>query len=338
MKAYTFDIDSYIGYPISKQWVAAQLKKAGGKPVTVRVNSYGGDVQTALDIRQQFIDHGNVTVYIYGMTASAATILAMGAKEICMSRYALMLIHSCSQFVELFDSMNAEELEKTIAGLLKAKGDLEQIDSVIAALYAARTGKKASEMAAVMKEGRWLTAEECLSLGLCDKLIEEGKPEELTDRVRHQFAACGLPLPAQTEETAQSNLSIKSNQSKESKESNESNETNEAAEAPAHGEKSRPEGIFERILQALKLSKNSADMNEHEQTQQQKATPQNSPATSEMEEKINLLQEENKKLRAQVAALQKADGEETPSDAPKNDGATEQPTALSMLQSIRHAL
>jgi len=344
MKSYTFDIDSYIGYPISKQWVAAQLKQAGGKPVTVRVNSYGGDVQTALDIRQQFIDHGNVTVYIYGMTASAATILAMGAKEICMSRYALMLIHSCSQFVELFDSMNAEELEKTIAGLLKAKGDLEQVDSVIAALYAARTGKKASEMAAVMKEGRWLTAGECLSLGLCDKLIEEGEPEELTDRVRHQFAACGLPLPAQTEETAQSNLSIKSNQSNEaneanqSNEANEANESNEAAEPPAPGEKSRPEGIFERILQALKLSKNSADMNKHEQTQQQTATPQNSPATSEMEEKISLLEEENKKLRAQVAALQKADGEETPSDAPKNDGATEQPTALSMLQSIRHAL
>jgi len=315
MKTYSFDIDSYIGYPISKQWVAAQLRKAGAAPVTVRVNSYGGDVQTALDIRQQFLDHGDVTVYIYGMTASAATILAMGAKEICMSRYALMLIHSCSQFVDLFDSMNAEELEAVIAKLLKTKGELEQVDSVIAALYAARTKKKPSEMAAVMKEGRWLTAEECLALGLCDRLVEEGEPEEVTDRVRHQLAACGLPLPAPIQ-------------------SNQSEEPNKPREPEEEGKGS----LFERILQALKLSKNTTDMTDNEQNTPSQATPQDSPAASEMEERINLLEEENRQLRAQVAALQKADGEDTPADAPQDESEAAQPTALSMLESIRHAL
>ena len=75
---YDINIDSYIGYPISRQWVQAQLAQKGDKPVTVRINSYGGDTNTALDIRQQFIDHGNVTVHFVGMSASAATILAMG--------------------------------------------------------------------------------------------------------------------------------------------------------------------------------------------------------------------------------------------------------------------
>lgn len=321
MNTYSFDIDSYIGYPISKQWVAAQLKKTHGKPCTVRVNSYGGDVQTALDIRQQFIDHGGVTVYIYGMTASAATILAMGAKEICMSRYALMLIHNCSQFVDLFDSMNAKDLEQTIAGLLKTKGELEQVDSVIAALYAARTKKKPSEMAAVMKESRWLTAGECLGLGLCDRLIEEGEPEEVTDRVRRQFAACGLPLPAQAEKPLQSPQTFQSPQSFQS--------INEPAV-----EKS----LLERIINALKPSKKNTDMNENEQAQQPQAAHGNSPAASEMEERINTLEEENRQLRAQVAALQQADGEETPASAPQDGETTAQPTALSMLESIRHAL
>lgn len=332
MNTYSFDIDSYIGYPISKQWVAAQLKKTEGKPCAVRVNSYGGDVQTALDIRQQFLDHGGVTVYIYGMTASAATILAMGAKEICMSRYALMLIHGCSQFVDLFDSMNAGELDAAIAGLLKTKGDLEQVDSVIAALYAARTKKKPSEMAAVMKEGRWLTAEECLALGLCDRLIEEGEPEEVTDRVRRQFAACGLPLPARTEEPLQSPQSKKTVQSKETKETDETNET-DSPNGPSDGK-----NLFERIINALKPSKKNTDMNENEQAQQPQATPGNSPAASEMEERINILEEENRQLRAQVAALQQADGEETPASAPQDEETAAQPTALSMLESIRHAL
>jgi len=318
MKTYSFDIDSYIGYPISKQWVAAQLKKTEGKPCSVRVNSYGGDVQTALDIRQQFIDHGDVTVYIYGMTASAATILAMGAKEICMSRYALMLVHSCSQFVDLFDSMNAEELEAAIAKLLKTKGDLEQVDSVIAALYAARTKKKPSEMATViMREGRWLTAEECLALGLCDRLVEDGDPEEVTDRVRHQLAACGLPLPA----PVQSDQSLLPNKSKGAGQSKEE-------------EKS----LFEKILQALKLSKNTINMKDNEQTAQSQAAPETSPAASALEEKMNILEEENRQLRAQVAALQKADGEDTPADAPQDEREAAQPTALSMLESIRHAL
>ena len=92
-RTYHIDIDSYIGYPISKGYIKSKLQPMKGKPCNVRVNSYGGDVQTALDIRQQFIDHGQVTAYIIGMTASAATILAMGARKVVMSRYALMLVH-----------------------------------------------------------------------------------------------------------------------------------------------------------------------------------------------------------------------------------------------------
>ena len=85
-RTYHIDIDSYIGYPISKGYVKNKLQPMKGKPCTVRINSYGGDVQTALDIRQQFIDHGQVTAYIIGMTASAATILAMGARKVAWRR------------------------------------------------------------------------------------------------------------------------------------------------------------------------------------------------------------------------------------------------------------
>ena len=44
---YHIDIDSYIGYPISKQYIREKLAKQSGKNVNVRINSYGGDVQTA---------------------------------------------------------------------------------------------------------------------------------------------------------------------------------------------------------------------------------------------------------------------------------------------------
>lgn len=197
---YNFDIDSYIGYPISKGYVRGKLAESKGKPCTVRINSFGGCVQTALDIRQQFIDHGDVTAYIFGMTASAATILAMGAKKICMSKYAMMLVHPCSKWVDEWGQMNADELAESIKNLEKTKNDLTTIDRVVASVYAQRTGKSIHDMKEAMTKAAWLTAEECKALGLIDDIIEEGEETKVTARMEELFAACGLPLPEQAEE------------------------------------------------------------------------------------------------------------------------------------------
>lgn len=200
-RTYNIDIDSYIGYPISKGYVKSKLQPMKGKPCTVRINSYGGDVQTALDIRQQFIDHGQVTAYIIGMTASAATILAMGARKVVMSRYALMLVHPCSATVSAWGYYNKEELAKAIEGLRKTQADLKTLDRVVASIYAAKVGAhNAGSMAALMQEARWIGAEEALHLGLIDEIDpDEQQPdpakEPMTDAQREHIVACGLPVP-----------------------------------------------------------------------------------------------------------------------------------------------
>lgn len=200
-RTYHIDIDSYIGYPISKGYVKSKLQPMKGKPCAVRINSYGGDVQTALDIRQQFIDHGQVTAYIIGMTASAATILAMGARKVVMSRYALMLVHPCSAGVSAWGYYNKEELAKAIEGLRKTQTDLKTLDRVVASIYAAKVGNgNADSMAALMHEARWIGAEEALRLGLIDEIDpDEQQPdpakEPMTDAQREHIVACGLPVP-----------------------------------------------------------------------------------------------------------------------------------------------
>ena len=200
-RTYHIDIDSYIGYPISKGYVKNKLQPMKGKPCTVRINSYGGDVQTALDIRQQFIDHGQVTAYIIGMTASAATILAMGARKGVMSRYALMLVHPCSAAVSTWGYYNKEELAKAIEGLRKAQTDLKTLDRVVASIYAAKVGdSNVGKMEALMHEARWIGAEEALRLGLIDEIDpDEEQPdpakEPMTDAQREHIVACGLPVP-----------------------------------------------------------------------------------------------------------------------------------------------
>lgn len=200
-RTYNIDIDSYIGYPISKGYVKSKLQPMKGKPCAVRINSYGGDVQTALDIRQQFIDHGQVTAYIIGMTASAATILAMGARKVVMSRYALMLVHPCSAAVSAWGYYNKEELAKAIDKLRKTQADLKTLDRVVASIYAAKVGERnAGSMAALMHEARWIGAEEALRLGLIDEIDpDEEQPdpakEPMTDAQREHIVACGLPVP-----------------------------------------------------------------------------------------------------------------------------------------------
>ena len=200
-RTYHIDIDSYIGYPISKGYVKSKLQPMKGKPCTVRINSYGGDVQTALDIRQQFIDHGQVTAYIIGMTASAATILAMGARKVVMSRYALMLVHPCSAVVSKWGYYNKEELAKAIEDLRKTQADLKTLDRVVASIYAAKVGdSNVGKMEALMHEARWIGAEEALRLGLIDEIDpDEEQPdpakEPMTDAQREHIVACGLPVP-----------------------------------------------------------------------------------------------------------------------------------------------
>ena len=139
-----------------------------------------------------------MTVYIVGMTASAATILAMGAKKVVMSRYALMLVHQASGFSETWGYYNKEQLEGKIAELRKSQTKLDTIDRVIASVYAVRSKREAKEMAALMSEERWITAEEALKYGLIDEIDpdeEEQQPKNLSASDRELFVACGLPLP-----------------------------------------------------------------------------------------------------------------------------------------------
>lgn len=228
-RTYNIDIDSYIGYPISKGYVKSKLQPMKGKPCAVRINSYGGDVQTALDIRQQFIDHGQVTAYIIGMTASAATILAMGARKVVMSRYALMLVHPCSAAVSAWGYYNKEELAKAIEQLRKTQADLKTLDRVVASIYAAKVGAhNAGSMAALMQEARWIGAEEALHLGLIDEIDpDEQQPDPakvpMTDAQREHIVACGLPVPTfgmEAESTEDENTEAESTEDESTEDGN----------------------------------------------------------------------------------------------------------------------
>lgn len=67
---YQVTIDDYIGrWGFSRQYMRQVLAQFKGKHIDMRISSYGGDLGDGLDIRQQLIDHGDVTVYLTGFVA-----------------------------------------------------------------------------------------------------------------------------------------------------------------------------------------------------------------------------------------------------------------------------
>ena len=193
---YNLIIDDYIGqYGFSKQYVKNVLANYTNKHVDVKISSLGGDLNHGLDIRQQFLDHGDVTVYFSGFVASAATIIALGAKRICMSKHAFMLVHKCSNFVDAWGSYNADQMQELIDQLTANKKENDKIDVVIAQLYAEKCGKSVSEILDILKREEWLTADEALEYGFIDEIVDAPDMAKMnfTNDLAVKFNRIGLP-------------------------------------------------------------------------------------------------------------------------------------------------
>jgi len=68
---------------------------AGNGPITIHLNSPGGDCIAASQIYTMLMDYpGDVTIQIDGMAASAASVIAMAGTHVTMSPTSLMMIHN----------------------------------------------------------------------------------------------------------------------------------------------------------------------------------------------------------------------------------------------------
>lgn len=153
---------SWWGDEVTPRSFAEDLENLGGKDVTVRINSGGGDVFAAHAIHNQLVAYkGRVTVVIDGLAASAATIIAVAGDRIIMPANALFMIHNPA--IGLSDYYGAEELLKVAEALNTIKG------SIVAA-YRKRCKASAEELAAMMDAETWMGAAECLEKGFVDEI------------------------------------------------------------------------------------------------------------------------------------------------------------------------
>lgn len=142
--------------------LAQTLEQFGGAPLTVRINSAGGDVFAANNIYAQLKAYkGRVTVYIDGLAASAATIIAAAGDRVVMPINALMMIHNPA--IGLSDYLTAEQLTRYAKSLETIK------DSILNA-YQSKCRLSRAALSKMMDNETWLTAEECLDYGFADRI------------------------------------------------------------------------------------------------------------------------------------------------------------------------
>lgn len=175
-----------------------KLDKCKGKKVRCRVNSPGGNINEALVISQMFADHGDVTVEFVGFVGSAATFMVFGAKCIKANSDSFWLGHKSSMVVDIYKSMNADQLEETIKQLQTEKKTHDAIDLMIASKYYNRCkkkGKSLEDVFALMKENRWMTAQEAFEWGFVDEIVTGNSYISKEDKARMMQNCADLNLP-----------------------------------------------------------------------------------------------------------------------------------------------
>lgn len=162
-------------------------EKGQGKPVTVLINSPGGEVVAASVIRSILQEYpGKVTADIVGWAASAATIVMTGADHIRMRESALMMIHDPSTVVW-----------GTIAEIQQALGVLDTVKSGIIDTYQTKTGMPREELAQMMSSETWLTAREAFEMGFIDEVVIGSIKKAPVGNLRAGFLNCLRDIPAE---------------------------------------------------------------------------------------------------------------------------------------------
>jgi ATP-dependent Clp protease, proteolytic subunit ClpP len=149
---------------VSAASFAQDLKSCGNnlKQINLHIHSPGGDVFDGIAIYNLLKNHpANVTVYIDGLAASMASVIAMAGNEVIMPENAMMMIHKPWGI----QGGDAEDMRK-YADLL------DKVENTLIPAYASKTGKTPEELAEMLSEETWLTAKECVEQGFADKLAE----------------------------------------------------------------------------------------------------------------------------------------------------------------------
>jgi len=158
------------------------LAKYGqGGPITIRMNSYGGDVIAASLMSTIIRDYpGRVTVQIDGIAASAATVVAVAGDVVKMQDTSYFMIHD-PLVVFFMAALNIEDLTRMA-------DSLQVVKEGIMNTYALKTGLSRPRLSKMMTDESWMDAQKALDLGFIDEIVQ-GEAKSIPSQDPVQSAA-----------------------------------------------------------------------------------------------------------------------------------------------------
>lgn len=177
------DISSstWYGDEITPSAFAQDLKGLGDISVlNIFINSGGGDVFAGQAIYSMLKRHSaQKNVYIDGLAASIASVIAMAGDTVYMPKNAMLMIHKAWTMA----IGNAHDLRKLA-------DDMDKIDESILTTYQAKTGLEAEKIIEMVNAETWLTAEEAVALGFAD--VVEGTKQIAASMNKEYLTINGL--------------------------------------------------------------------------------------------------------------------------------------------------
>ena len=151
---------------------------SGTGPITIWLNSPGGDCIAASQIYSMLMDYpGEVTVKVDGIAASAASVIAMAGTKVLMAPTALMMIHNPMTLAW------GDRSEMT-----KAIEMLDEVKESIVNAYEIKTGLSRAKISHLMDAETWMNANKAIELGFADDILED-KKKCAADETAFSFAA-----------------------------------------------------------------------------------------------------------------------------------------------------
>ena len=149
-------------FGITAQSFIDEIKEYDNKELNIHINSLGGEVFEGMAIYSIIQRRkAKTTVYIEGIAASIASVIALAADEVIMSENSLLMIH------------NAWGGTQGDARDMRKQADvLDKITNEIAEVYVKKTNIPYDEVIEMMNEETWLTAEEAVALGFVNSISE----------------------------------------------------------------------------------------------------------------------------------------------------------------------
>ena len=157
--------ETYWGEGVSAKSFNVELKELP-KSVTqidVRLNSPGGNVFDGIVIYNRLKQHSaNVTVYIDGIAASIASIIALAGDEVIMSEGSMIMIHKPMSGVY----GNSQEM-------LEMVDRLDEVEEQLIGIYRRKTNLDRTEIKDMLSKETWMDAQEAVDMGFADSMMEE---------------------------------------------------------------------------------------------------------------------------------------------------------------------